>query len=223
MPKNLRRRREPGYWRFIALLFPLLVLGVAGFMQVSIDATARTLAEERDLRELKLSTLQPALQEQELLQARQRQLGELIAVRNSVQAGKIDWTDELASMLETLPSPMDTGLPRVEFNALSMNALTGEPNDAYDGAPTIAEMTVAGTAVTSEVLAQYVRSLERSPLFAVAFQNAARDEESGFYSFSLTVGALAENQPDAQPNTQPGEETPGSLDGLEANQLGGGQ
>ena len=136
MPKNLRRRREPGYWRFIALLFPLLVLGVAGFMQVSVSATARTLAEERDLRELKLSTLRPALEEQERLQARQRQLGELIAVRNSVQAGKIDWTDELASMLETLPPPMDTGLPRVEFNALSMSALGGEPNDAYDGAPT---------------------------------------------------------------------------------------
>ena len=191
LPKNLRRRSEPGYWRLIAVFFPLLVLGVAGFMQVAINGTARSLAEERDLRELKLSTLQPAIQEQELLQARQRSLSELIAVRNAVQEGRIDWTDELASMLETLPPRTETGQPRVEFSALDMRALSNEPNDAYDGASTVAEMTVSGTAVSSEVLATYVRSLERSPLFAVAFQNATRDEESGFYTFSLTIGALA--------------------------------
>ncbi len=207
LPKNLRRRSEPGYWRLIALFFPLLVLGVAGFMQVAINGTARSLAEERDLRELKLTTLQPAIQEQELLQARQRQLSELIAVRNAVQAGRIDWTDEVASMLETLPPRTETGQPRIEFNALSMRALGGEPNDAYDGLSTIAEMTVAGTAINSEVLASYVRSLELSPLFAVAFQNAARDEESGFYDFSLTIGALAGEQPE-----QPELESSASLD-----------
>jgi type IV pilus assembly protein PilN len=39
LPKNLRRRSEPAYWRLVAVLIPLLVIGIAGFMQFSAGQT----------------------------------------------------------------------------------------------------------------------------------------------------------------------------------------
>ena len=78
LPKNLRRVREPGYWRILAVLFPILVLAVAGGMQYFANATANNLQREKLAREDQLALLQPFLREQRDLISRQQQLNQLI-------------------------------------------------------------------------------------------------------------------------------------------------
>ncbi len=195
LPKNLRRRREPGYWRLIALFFPLLALGVMALIQVATNQTEARLLEERAARQLQVNLLQEALREQTALQARQRQLGELIAIRDALGEGRIVWSNELLAMLETLPVADAGAVPRIAFTQLSMQALDQGArqqrldNATYDGLEVVAEMSLQGVAVSTEVLADYLRALENSPLFGVSFQNVSRDEQTGLYQFGLTIGA----------------------------------
>jgi hypothetical protein len=42
-----------------------------------------------------------------------------------------------------------------------------------------------------KVLADFMKALETSENFGVQLQSASREEESGIYTYSLTVGALA--------------------------------
>ena len=44
---------------------------------------------------------------------------------------------------------------------------------------------------STDAVADYVRALQDSPRFAVVLRNLARDQDSGFYAFSLSVGAAA--------------------------------
>lgn len=197
LPKNLRRRREPGYWRLIAVLFPLLVIAVAGFMQFTAMNTEQARQEDVNQRQIKLATYQEDLREQRELRARQAQLRELIAIRDAVRANTINWTGELSAMLETLPSNEGSAQPRIAFTQLAMQALDANTQQqrvtshTYEGLAPIAEMSVQGTAISTEVLAAYIRALENSSSFGVAFQNAAREDDTGLYRFSLTIGALA--------------------------------
>ena len=67
-----------------------------------------------------------------------------------------------------------------------------DPN-RYEGRPIVAEMNISGTVVSTEVLAQFIRALENSTDYGVAFQNAQRQADTDLYDYSLTVGAIAED------------------------------
>lgn len=196
LPKNLRRRREPGYWRLIAVVLPLVVFGVVLFMQLTANQQVRALSEEKDLKEIRLATLQDAIREQQELQARLEQLNQLIAIRNTVREGNITWSAEIATMLETLPPRQSAAQPSIAFENLSMRVLSEDERQSlqnsgiYDGALAKAEMEVQGSALNAAQLADYLAALEDSPLFGVTFGSASRDEETGIYSFNLTIGAL---------------------------------
>jgi len=196
LPKNLRRVREPGYWRLLAVAFPLLVLIVAGIMQYSAMATANNLQREKLAREDQLALLQPFLREQRDLLSRQQQLNQLISVARNVRENTVTWTGEIAGLLETLPVGGGTR-PDIDFRTLTMQSVVPARSDPqrYEGKPVTAEMSVSGTVVSPEVLADFIRALERSPDYGVAFQNAQRDSEEGYYQYSLTVGALGGGQP----------------------------
>ena len=194
LPKNLQRRREPGYWRLIAVAFPVLVLGVIGVLQFSALQTERQLAETKEEREVRLELLRPYVEEQNELQARQRELDELVGIARAVREGRIVWSEQLFDMLETLPA-QGAGLERIAFNQLDMRALETSAQErltddsTYEGVSVVAEMDIQGTAGSVEILSDYIRQLQSSPRFGVSFRDAARERESGLYSFSLTVGA----------------------------------
>lgn len=196
LPKNLRRRREPGYWRLIAVLFPLLVIGVVGFITFSTLQTTASLEADRDLKQTNLDRLKPFLDEQTALQERQRALNELIAIDNAIQEGRIGWSGELGSMLETVPPQGDSEQPRIAISSMTMTALDEGTqqnlisNSRYDGLRAVAEFQMVGRSINSQALADYVRNLEDSPLFGVFFQNADLDPERGTYEFTMTVGAF---------------------------------
>lgn len=195
LPKNLRRVREPGYWRLLAVLFPLLVFGVAFVFQFLANQTAANLQRDVVARTDQLALLQPFLREQEQLRARQRELNNLIAVRDTVRENRMVWTGEIVALLETLPAQGSAPRPRIDFRSLNMRALGGAQSDEarYEGAPVVAEMTIAGNVMDLDTLAEFVHTLERSTDFGVSFQNAAQQEDTDTYSYNLSVGAIAED------------------------------
>lgn len=194
LPKHLRRVQEPGYWRVVAVLFPLLVLGTLAFMQYAVNQTIHNKQAEIVTLEARKAALQPYIARRNELVAQQQLLNELIGVRNQVQADRIVWTTELGSVLETLPSQGEALRPRIDFQNLSMRAITPPAADParFEGQPVIAEMSVSGNVINPEVLSEFVRALETSADFGVDFQNASRNEETGLYTYSMTIGAVGE-------------------------------
>ena len=209
LPKNLQRRREPGYWRLIAVAFPVLVLAVIGVMQFSVLQTERQLAETKVEREERLELLRPFVQEQNELQARQRELAELISIANAVREGRIVWSEQIFAMLETLPAQGESLDSRIAFDSLDLSAL--EPSvrnrladdNTYEGVDVVAEMDVQGTAGSTEILADYIRQLQSSPRFGVTFRDASRESDGDLYTFSLTVGAAEVGADEANAEVTP--------------------
>lgn len=192
LPKNLQRRREPGYWRLIAIVLPILVLGIIAALQMIASLELANQREERKDKRLSYAELEPFIQEREDLLAEQRDLEALIAIRNSIKDGQIIWSQEMAQMLRTLPAPLDENTPRVEITSLAMRTLDPDrsSNDFYEGIAAAAEMEVSGKARNQQTLSEYIASLETSPYFGVEFQNASRNAEEDVYDFSLKVGAI---------------------------------
>ncbi len=191
LPKHLRRVREPGYWRVIAVLFPLIVLGSLGVVQFLYLQTENNLKVEKLEKETKVAELQEFVDKQAQVQAQLEQVQILISIRDQVQANTIEWTNEIGGLMEYWPAPQANGLSSLSFNSLSVQASDAanvDPN-RYEGQSVIAEMNVSGDVVSTEVLSQFIKTLEDSEDFAVSFQNASRAEESGNYTYSMTIGA----------------------------------
>lgn len=196
LPKNLRRVREPGYWRVLAIVFPLLVLAVAFVFQFLAYQTVQNLEREKMARDDQLALLQPFLREQRDLLARQRQLNELISVAQAVRQNRVAWTGEIAGLLETLPPRGAGERPNIDFKSLDMSAVVPPRTDPnlYEGKGIIAEMRVSGDVIDTRTLATFVGALENSANYGVAFQSASLQPESDVYSYDLTVGALEEGE-----------------------------
>jgi type IV pilus assembly protein PilN len=192
LPKHLRRVREPGYWRVIAVLFPILVLSALGVVQFLYSQTENNLKAEKSEKEAKVAELQEFVNKQAEVQAQLEQVQVLISIRDQVQQNTIAWTNELAALMEYWPASGTSGRPSISFNSLTMQATDAanvDPN-RYEGKSTVAEMTVSGEVVSTEVLSQFIKSLEDSEDFGVSFQNASRTEDTGNYTYSLTIGAV---------------------------------
>lgn len=195
LPRNLRRVREPGYWRLLSILFPLLAFAVVFAFQFTANQSVRNLEQENVQLQNRLLLLQPVIAEQRQLQQRQVQLRDLIAVANSVREGAVAWSAELGNMLEYLPAVTVAGRPGIDFSSLQMQSIYPARADAnrYEGAPIIAEMTVSGTVAGTAILEEFIRALEDSPDYGVAFQSASRnqgEDNSDLYSYNLTIGAI---------------------------------
>lgn len=201
LPKNLRRVREPGYWKLLAVAFPVVVLGVAATLQFLAARTEANLQQDRANRQAQVELLQPFIDERQALLDRQRQLNELIAVRRAVRENRIAWTGEIVELIETLPPQGNAARPVVDFSSITMRSLQGAQTNPqrFEGAPVIAEFAVSGTAIALDALADFVATLEQSPDFGVQFQSASSNDEEGNFSYNLTVGAIAESEGGANP------------------------
>jgi type IV pilus assembly protein PilN len=192
LPKALKRVREPGYWRVLAVAFPLLVGGVIVGIQVLTNQTITNLERDVQVREDQLALLQPFLAEQRDLQQRQQALRQLISIAEEVRRGRVVWTAEIANLLELLPPPLDAETPAIDFRSVNMRSVyppTSSP-ERFEGAPIVTEMSISGTVDGPETLARFVRALEQASDFGVLFQNASRDGDSDLFTYNLTVGGF---------------------------------
>jgi type IV pilus assembly protein PilN len=192
LPKHLRRVREPGYWRVIAVLFPLLVLGTLGVIQFLQLQTERGKQQEIAELQTRRDELQQYVDKQAQVQAQLAEVQSLIAIRDQVQQGRILWSNEITALVETLPARGDAPRPKLEMQSITMQAAEGGSDPSkYEGKPITAEMQISGKVLSTEVLAQFMKTLETSENFGVQLQSFSREEESGIYTYSMTVGALA--------------------------------
>ncbi|MFN2321881.1 MAG: hypothetical protein ABR510_02845 [Trueperaceae bacterium] len=193
LPKSLKRVREPGYWRVLAVAVPLVVAGVLFGIQYLTNQTIANLERDVQLREDQIALLQPFLEEQRELQSRQTALRELIAIAEEVRRGQVVWTSEIAALLETLPARGDAAAPAIDFRSMNLRSVyppSTDPN-RYEGASIVSEASISGTVRGPEVLAQFVRNLENAPDFGVLFQNASRQgEDEELFTYNLTVGGF---------------------------------
>jgi len=192
LPKALQRVREPGYWRVLAVAFPLLVGGVLGGISYLTSQTITNLERDVQIREDQLALLQPFLAEQRDLQQRQQALRQLIAIAEEVRRGRVVWTAEIGGLLELLPPALDAETPVIDFRNLNMRSIyppTSSP-ERFEGAAVVTEMSISGTVDSAETLARFVRSLENAQDFGVLFQNASRDGETERFTYNLTVGGF---------------------------------
>jgi len=207
LPKTLIRKREPAHWKLIAILLPILVLGSIFTLQVLTNLQERSLKQEKNELELTRREMQKHLDEFNTLKTRKADLQELLAIRDSVKDDYIVWSDEIALMLETLPAPT-TSLPSIAFDDLNIRALDARERDklmsdqTYEGLEAGAEMEISGRALDSQALASYLRRLQDSPIFGVAFKDASLDEETGSYKFDISVGAIAKGKPESLIDTR---------------------
>jgi hypothetical protein len=191
LPKPFQRVREPIIWRLAALALPLIAIGIAvGFSALQSLEIDRLAELERNRRE-RLALLAPFVAEQRALTQRAQALQALMAVAAEVRRGEVAWPDEIAALLTLLPRERDAaGAPLIDFRNLNLRSVHPPGRDAarFEGAPFVTEVSITGSVRTPEVLAAFVRNLERSPDFGVAFQNTSLDGE--IYGYAITVGGL---------------------------------
>ncbi len=194
LPKHLRRVKEPAYWRLIAVLFPLLVFGVIGVLQFSVSQTERNKQNEVEQLQVQRDQLQEFVLKQRELQAELANLTVFESLRSQVKDNQILWTQQISSMLETLPAATSSGRPSVSFSSISMQSSPPSSSpERFEGATTNAEISLNGEVVDAAILSEFIRTLENSSLFGVDFQSASLSEETGHYSFNMTLGAIASN------------------------------
>lgn len=200
LPKNLRRIQEPGYWKLLAVLFPLLAFGIVFTLQFTANQTVRNLEHDVQQLEDRLALLQPALREQQQLQQRQAQLRALIKVYEDVQRNRIEWTSSITSMLENLPALSASGQRQIDFRTMNLNSIVPPRSDParYEGRTVVAEMSISGDVMNTEVLADFIRNIEDSSRYGVAFQQTSRQQDEGIYAYSLMVGMHPEGQNEAR-------------------------
>jgi len=193
LPKSLQRIREPGYWRVLAVAFPLAVGAVLFSISYLTNQTIANLERDVQLRQDQLALLQPFLQEQRDLQSRQQALRALIAVAEEVRRGQVIWTSEIPALLEYVPAMSANGAPVIDFRSLNVRSVYPPSSDAnrYEGAAIVSEASISGTVRGPEVLATFVRNLENAPDFGVLFQNASRQADEELFTYNLTVGGFS--------------------------------
>jgi len=193
LPKSLQRVREPGYWRILAVTFPIVVAAVLFSMSYLTNQTIANLERDVALREDQLALLQPFLAEQRELQQRQQALRALIAVAEEVRRGQVIWTSEIPALLEYVPVATVGGAPVIDFRSLNVRAVYPPARDAnrYEGAAIVSEASISGTVRGPEVLATFVRNLENAPDFGVLFQNASRQGDEDLFTYNVTVGGFS--------------------------------
>lgn len=196
LPKNLRRRVEPGWWRLAAAVFVLATLGTVGTIHFTTLSNLRALQNERDQLQVEVDVLRPFIAEQNRLTAQQQELEKLLAVKNQLRTRFVPWSDNLSAVINQMPRGSGSKPIEVSVRSIGSKVLTPQESQSqaqagtYDGKPVNLEFSIQGEAPTQAALIRFVEAFESSPRFGINFQNASLDENTNSYTFGATVGVV---------------------------------
>ncbi|TBH17423.1 flagellar protein FliT [Thermus thermamylovorans] len=194
LPKNLRRRIEPGWWRLAALAFALVALLTLGFLHYTAYTELSLAKQERDALRAEVEALRPFIAEQNRLQQERRALEALLNIREGLRRNFVPWSDYLAAFINQIPR--EGGRFPVALRSVGTRALTPEEGAAlaqggsFDGKRVRVEFTLQGEALSQGALVRFIQAFETSPRFGIEFQGASLDPGRGLYTFSARVGAV---------------------------------
>lgn len=193
LPKELRRATGPDYWRLGAGALGLAALISMLTLQLTVNSTLGGLNRQIDEANSEITSLAPNVRERDQLRAQQTQLTAVTGVADTLRAGQTSWSADLARFVRQLPQAAS---PLIALNSLTMHTVdaagTAQQSGAYDGKPVTKEVQVNGKARSSDALVRFVNAFEGAPDFGVQFQNAQREQQSGDYTFAVTVGLVGE-------------------------------
>ena len=195
LPKNLRRRVEPGWWRLAAVMVVLTVLGVAAFLHLSTLSQIQALENQSDQLQVEVDVLRPFIAEQNRLVQQQRELEQLLAVRNQLRERFVPWSDNLALVINQIPREgrrFGIALRSIGTKTLTPQEIqSNAQNGLYDGKPVSVEFNLQGEAIGQNALIRFVEAFETSPRFGINFQSASLDQQRQLYTFGATIGLVA--------------------------------
>ncbi|MFN8510969.1 MAG: hypothetical protein U0Z75_10515 [Deinococcaceae bacterium] len=211
LPKNLRRRVEPGWWKLLAVGVPVLALAVAGVLQVSAQNESGRLQSAIDESAAQYQAKQSALGERSQLLAQQQGLNSIISVAQQLKgsAGTESWSQDLERFVSRIPAL--GGENAVALNLLEMRlpqAQTAGVTTAYAGKSIAREISLSGNSRSNSALTRFIRSFEVNPDMAISFSSANKSTETGDWSFSAVVGLAAQATPVAVSTSTDGQGTP---------------
>ncbi|WP_243027608.1 flagellar protein FliT [Thermus albus] len=194
LPKNLRRRVEPGWWRLAAATFALVVLSVLGILHYGAYTELTQTKAERDALRAEVEALKPFIAEQNRLEQERKALEALLAIREGLKKSFVPWSDYLATFIRQIPQ--EGGRLPVALRSVGTRAIPEEEATrmaqagTFDGKRVRVEFTVQGEALNQNALVSFVRAFETSPRFGIEFQGASLDQNRGLYTFSARVGLV---------------------------------
>lgn len=192
LPKNLRRRVEPGWWRLVAAMFVVTTLLLVGYLDFSTRSQLRALQNERDQLKVEVEVLQKYIQDQRRLVQEQGDLQKLLAVRNQLQQKYVPWSDNVSTVLGQFPgTKAGLALKTVGTKLLSASETQSQQTAGnYDGKPVSVEFSVQGEASSQAALIRFIDAYESNPNFGINFQQTALDENRDVYTFAATIGMV---------------------------------
>jgi len=190
LPKRLRRRAGPDWWRTAAIAVPLLVLGTVAYLTVQTSMTLNAKIQRREELRAEVAILQPYVEEYQKLQRRKRELEEIASVAREVKQTFKPWSEYLAEFLNRLPK--QKGRLVVSLTSINAHPIGADQGEQRYGIPAEVEFSVRGEAESDRALVQFVKVYETDPKFGINFQNANLDQRTGIYTFNANIGMLVE-------------------------------
>lgn len=194
LPKNLRRRMEPGWWRLAALALALVVFLALGFLHYTAYIELSLAKQERDTLRAEVEALRPFIQEQNRLQQERKALEALLSIREGLRKGFVPWSEYLAAFVRQIPQ--EGGRFPVALRSVSARALSEEEAEqqaqtgVFDGKKVRVEFALQGEALNQGALVRFIQAFEASPRFGIEFQGASLDQNRRLYTFSARIGVV---------------------------------
>ena len=201
LPKTLRKRVEPGWWRLIAIAVPLVALAVMIGMQLAANSERDQLIQTRDDRNTELALLQKYITAQNELTAQQRELEATTSIKAQLERERVAWSKEVRTFTSQIPRSLEDprrlaaslqnmGLRRIDPAVATNQAATG----AYDGKPVITEVTFNAQATSLNDVETFQRAFENSDRFGINLGSVTRGQDNNSansrYTFNATVGLV---------------------------------
>jgi type IV pilus assembly protein PilN len=226
LPKTLRKRVEPGWWRLIAIAIPVVVLGVILGLQLGLNNQISGLTAQRDQLDTEVKALQRFVDGNTALIAQQKELEVTTAIKAQLEQSRVKWSQQLDTFVRKIPaSTTHPNVPAVSLKSLTVKHLSPVESQnkattgAYDKKPISTEFTLSGEAESYADITKYITVFEQDPKFGIEFGGSSRSvttnvqggPETARYSFTATVGVVSDTPiaPAVTPTT-PGTTTPGA-------------
>lgn len=189
LPRSMRRQKETGWWRLGTAAIVLTVVVGLGIWQILVGQQVRQLQTTQSSLQNEVNLLQADIQLDRKLRTQKAELERALSVEATLRERFVPWSELLARVLYQLPQT--NGKLGVSITRLqAAQTVDPGPNPAYDEQTVAFEFTLQGSATSQAAIIELVRAYESAPGFAINFQRAERDTQTGLFSFAAVVGLI---------------------------------